>query len=174
MPLTEPERAKHYWVKYREKVCEQDNLRKNNQRKLLTVLNTEANKETSKNQRITKAIYRQKRLRKLKKKLTIHSEPSHSQSPLGSSTFSHPSTKARILRKVTSALSKSPRKKVEIVKCLAKQIKLEIKYDNQPTVGCPKNNLTDDEVEWLGVFFKRSDITYTLPGNEWSKKHCKG
>ena len=53
---------------------------------------------------------------------------------------------------------------MEIVKGLAKQFKLKIKYDNQPKVGCPKNNLADDDVEWLRVFFERPDITYTLLG----------
>ena len=49
------------------------------------------------------------------------------------------------------------------MKSLAKQFKLKIKYDNQPKVGRPKNNLAD-EVEWLRVFLERPDITYTLPG----------
>ena len=53
---------------------------------------------------------------------------------------------------------------MEIVKSLAKQFKLKIKYDNQPKVGRPKNNLAGDEVEWLRVFFERPDITYTLLG----------
>ena len=100
----------------------------------------------------------------------IHSEPSHSQSPSSSSIFSHPSSKARCLSKVESALPKSPRKKVEIVKILAKEFKLKIKYDNQPKVGRPKNNLADDEVEWLSVFFERPDKTYTLPGMK-DQKH---
>ena len=50
------------------------------------------------------------------------------------------------------------------MKSLAKQSKLKIKYDNQPKVGRPKNNLAGDEVEWLRVFFERPDITYTLLG----------
>ena len=116
-----------------------------------------------KNQRIAKAIYRQKKI-KDNEKAIIQSEPSHSQSPSSSSTFSHPSTKARYLRKVASALPKSPGKKVEIVKTLAKQFKLINKYDNQPKIERPKNNLADDEVEWLRVFFERPDIIYTLPG----------
>ena len=52
---------------------------------------------------------------------------------------------------------------MEIVKSLAKQFKLKIKYDHQPKVKRPKN-LADDEVEWLRVFFEQPDITYTLPG----------
>ena len=50
------------------------------------------------------------------------------------------------------------------MKSLGKQFKLKIKYDNQPKVGRPKNNLAADEVEWLRVFFERPDITYTLAG----------
>ena len=50
------------------------------------------------------------------------------------------------------------------MKSLAKQFKLKINYDHQPIVVRPKINLADDEVEWLRVFFKRPDITYTLLG----------
>ena len=45
MPLTEAEPAKCYREKHREKVRERENLRKRNQRKLLKILNPEANKE---------------------------------------------------------------------------------------------------------------------------------
>ena len=68
MPLTEAERAKRCREKHREKVRERDNLRKKHQRELLKALNSEANKERLKNQRIAKTIYHQKRLR-IKKKL---------------------------------------------------------------------------------------------------------
>ena len=63
MPLTEGERAKRYREKHREKVREKDNLRKKHQRELLKALNPEANKERLKNQRIAKAIYRQKKIK---------------------------------------------------------------------------------------------------------------
>ena len=125
-----------------------------------------------KNQRIAKEIYRQKKIKEAKDKAIIHSEPSHSQSPSSSSTFFHPSTKARCLRKVASTLRKSPGKKMKIVKSLAKQFKLKIKYDNQPKVERPKNNLADDDVECLRVFFERPDITYTLLGTKDQK--CTG
>ena len=69
MPLTEADRAEHYRERYREKVCERDNLRKKNQRKLLKALNPKANMERLKNQRIAKAIYRQKKIKEAKKKL---------------------------------------------------------------------------------------------------------
>ena len=69
MPLTEADRAERYRERYREKVCERDNLRKNNQRKLLKALNAKANMERLKNQRIAKAIYRQKKIKEAKKKL---------------------------------------------------------------------------------------------------------
>ena len=82
MPLTEADRAERYRERYREKVCERDNLRKKNQRKLLKALNPKANKERLKNQRIAKAIYRQKKIKEAKEKAIIHSEPSHSQSSL--------------------------------------------------------------------------------------------
>ena len=128
MPLTEAERTKCYREKHREKVRERDNFRKNHQRELLKALNPESSKERLKNQRIAKVIYRQKKIKEAKEKAIIHSEPQHSQSPSSSSTFSHPSTKARCLKKATSALPKSPGKKVEIVKRLAEQFKLKIKY----------------------------------------------
>ena len=164
MPLTEAEHAKRFREKHIEKVRERDNLRKKHQRELQKTLNPEANKERLKNQRIAKAIYRKKKIKEAKEKAIIHSKPSHYQSPSSSSSFFHPSTKARCLRKVASALPRSPGKKVEIVKSLAKQFKLKIKHDNQPKVGRPKSNLADDKVEWLRVFFERPDITYTLPG----------
>ena len=69
MPFTEAERAKRYREKHREKVRERYNLRKKHQRELLKTSNLEANKESLKSQRIATAIYRQKRLRKLRKKL---------------------------------------------------------------------------------------------------------
>ena len=67
MPLTEADRAERYRERYREKVCERDNLRKKNQRKLLKALNPKANMERLKNQRIAKAIYRQKKIKEAKK-----------------------------------------------------------------------------------------------------------
>ena len=127
-------------------------------------LNPEANQERLKNQRPTKAIYHQKKIKEAKEKAIIHSEPSQSQSSSSSSTFFSLFYKGRCLRKVASALPKCPGKKMEIVKSLAKQFKLKIKYDNQPKVGRPKNNLADDDVEWLRVFFEQPDITYTLLG----------
>ena len=44
-------------------------------RKLLKALNPEASKERLKNQRIAKAIYRQKKIKEAKEKATVHSEP---------------------------------------------------------------------------------------------------
>ena len=117
MPLAEAERTKCYREKHREKVRERDNLRKKHQRELLKA---ESSKERLKNQRIAKAIYRQKKIKEAKEKAIIHSEPPHSQSPSSSSTFSHPSTKARCLRKVTSALTKSP--------CFEESIGFDVKY----------------------------------------------
>ena len=125
MSLTEAERIKCYRQKHREKVRERDNPRKKHQRELLKALNPGSSKERLKNQRIAKAIYHQKKIKEAKEKAIIHSEPPHSQSPSSSSTFSHPSTRARYLRKVASALPKSPGKKVEIVKSLAEQFKLK-------------------------------------------------
>ena len=61
---------------------------------------------------------------------------------------------------------------MKIVKSLAKQFKLKIKYDNQPKVERPENNLADDDVECLRVFFERPDITYTLLGTKDQK--CTG
>ena len=69
MPLTEADHAERYRERYREKVCERDNLRKKNQRKLLKALNPKPNMERLKNQRIAKAIYRQKKIKEAKKKL---------------------------------------------------------------------------------------------------------
>ena len=170
MPLTEAERVKRYREKHREKVCERYNLRKKQQRELLKALNPEANKKRLENQRIAKAIYRHKKIMEAKENAIVHSEPSHSQSASSSSTFSHPSTKARCLRKVASALPKSHGKKVKIVKSLDEQFKLKIKYDNQPKVGRPKNNLADDKVEWL----RASGYNIYITGNERSKVHWKG
>ena len=167
--MTQAKCAKGYREKHREKVCERDNLRKNHKRELLKALNSEASKESLKNQRIAKEIYRQKKIKEAKDKAIIDSEPSHSQSP---STFFHPSTNARCLRKAASTLRKSPGKKMEIVKSLVKQFKLKINYDNQPKVERPKNNLADDDVEWLRVFFERPDITYTLLGTR--DQRCTG
>ena len=84
MPLTEAERAKRYREKHREKVRERDNLCKKHQRELLKALNPEANKERLKNQRIAKAIYRQKKIKEAKEAIILSA---HSQSPSSSSTF---------------------------------------------------------------------------------------
>ena len=76
--MSEAEHAKRSREKYREKVRERDNLRKNHQRELLKALNPEANKKRLKNQRIAKAIYRQKKIKEAEEKAIIHSELSHS------------------------------------------------------------------------------------------------
>jgi len=155
MPLTQAERAKRYRENHKTAVRERDNLRKKHQREVLKALNPGVYKERLKKQSTAKALYRTK----IKLKLTINTEPQSSSN----SAFSHSASKARSLRKAASALPKSPCKKMEIVKSLAKQFQLKIR-DHGQSVGRPKNSLTDNELEWLSVFFERPDITYTLPG----------
>jgi len=160
MPLTQAERAKRYRENHKTAVRERDNLRKKHQREVLKALNPGVYKERLKKQSTAKALYRTKiKLREAQEKLTINTEPQSSSN----SAFSHSASKARSLRKAASALPKSPCKKVEIVKSLAKQFQLKIR-DHGQSVGRPKNSLTDNELEWLSVFFERPDITYTLPG----------
>ena len=59
-------------------------------------LNPEANQERLKNQRPTKAIYYQKKIKEAKEKAIIHSEPSQSQSSSSSSTFFLSSTRVDV------------------------------------------------------------------------------
>lgn len=63
------------------------------------------------------------------------------------STFSNTTTKAKNLKKVAAALPSSPRKKVEVVKSLAKKFNLKVQYSNQIKTGRPSNALTEAEID---------------------------
>lgn len=166
MPLSAAERAKKYRDKHREEVRRRDNLRKKYQRTILKTL-PERNEERLRKQREQKSLYRKKK-REEEQQTLRHIPPSTTSAlPITPPpSFTQNSTKARSLRKAAAALPKSPSKKVEIVKSLAKKFNLRIQYDNRISPGRPKNELSEEEREWLESFFERPDITYTTPGRK--------
>ena len=159
MPLTPAQRAKRYRENNKEEVRKRENLRKKQHRVTLKCVNPIANKERLEKQKIAKALYRKRKLEEAIKA----KESTNTSSP--SSKFSNTAIRARSLKKAADALPKSPRKKVEIVKSLAKQFHLKVKYTNIINKGGrPNSTLTEIENEWLNSFFERPDITYTTPG----------
>lgn len=115
--------------KNKEKVRKRENNRRKHQRLVLKAVNPAT----------TKALYRKEKKSEAKSK-------SLSQSP--SSSFSQASAKARSLKKVASALPKSPGKTAETVQSLAKQFKLKIKYHDQHKAGRPANKLSNNKLDF--------------------------
>ena len=78
------------------------------------------------------------------------------------SSFKHQATKCRSLSKVSRNLPKSPNKRSEIIRSLAKRFQVDMEAERKK--GRPKLILNDAEKDWLKNFFDRPDISYTTPG----------
>ena len=155
-PLSQAERAKRYREKNKEKVREQDALRKKLKRIAMKVNDPEKNQARLLKKRLYKQEYR-KRIRS-----NIDEQPS----PTSNSTeegFSQRSSYMRSFKKVERSLPKSPRRRNAVVSSLAKKFQLRI-LPQQNNRGRPKQILDADEKSWLIDFLDRPDITYTMPG----------
>ena len=85
------------------------------------------------------------------------------QTPSPQQPFKHRSTKIRSLKKAESALPKSPSKRKEIVKKLATS---ELRWKFQSRRGRKKNDLNEEQREWLLEFLDRPDISTQTPGRK--------
>ena len=139
-PLTPGERAKHYWEKNKEKVREQEALRKKLRRVEMQLSNPEKNKARLLKEQLYKPGYRKR----------MKDQPS----PISDSIeegFSQRSSHMRSVRKAEKSLSRSPRKKNAVVSSLAKMLLLRIlHHHSQSNTGRPKQDLDADEKSyWL-------------------------
>ena len=79
-----------------------------------------------------------------------------------SSVFSTKQILGQSVHKTERSLLSSPRKKAEVIGTLVKKFDLRIAVHNKS--GRKKNELSEEEKEWIENFLERSDITYTTPG----------
>ena len=152
---TNADRCKRYRRKNADKYKINDALRKKRARQLLKI-NKDQYEEHKKKER------ERKRLAKLGKNIAINH---HSQEPLDSqpsTSFSNSAVKSRIIKKVEKSLPKSPRRKKKVIKSLASKFNVKVKLTQK--VGRKKNELTEQENQWLVEFLNRPDISYTTPG----------
>ena len=161
-PLSAAERAKRYRLKNKQRVREMEALRKRHMRVTMKVTNPNNNQERLLKQRLYKQEYRKK------KAISItDNSPSTSSSTETPVDFAHRSTKIRSIKKVEKALPKSPTKQKAVVRSLAQKFQLKILPLNEPPKrGRKKNELDEQESDWLEEFFNRSDVTYTTPGKK--------
>ena len=82
-----------------------------------------------------------------------------------SSSFKHPFTKSRSLRKAEYSLQKSSRKKKEIIDSLSKRFNFCIVMAKSKKLGRPLDQLDEVEVKWLLEALDRPTISYYInPG----------
>ena len=80
--------------------------------------------------------------------------------PSTSPSFSSKQILNRSIKKAERLLPLSPRKKVEVIGSLSKKFKLRIAVVKSKAER-KKNELSQEEREWLKNFLERADITYT-------------
>ena len=130
--LSNAERCRRYRSKHAEKYKKDDALRKRHER-ATAQLNSEKNSDRLFIQAMKKQIYRSKlKQRKAEAEATASSETNltekdggnmsrdTTESDMPTSAFKHKSTKCRSLRKAQESLPKSPSKRTEVVKEIAK------------------------------------------------------
>ena len=152
---TNADRCKRYRRKNADKYKINDALRKTQARQLLKI-NKDQYEEHKKKER------ERKRLAKLRENIAINH---HSQKPLDSqpsTSFSNSAVKSRTIKEVEKSLPKSPRRKKEVIKSLASKFNVKVKLAQK--VGRKKNELPEQENQWLVEFLNRPDISYTTPG----------
>ena len=81
------------------------------------------------------------------------------------SAFSQAHIRSRSIQKVVKTLSKSPRKRNEVISALASKFKLRIK-PTQLKAGRPNNELTESEKEWHKNFLDKPDMTDVTSGRK--------
>ena len=68
---------------------------------------------------------------------------------------------SQIFSRLKRSLPSSSRKKNFVIRTLAKKFNLRIAVHNKS--GRKKNELSEEEEEWIDDFVERSDIIYTTP-----------
>ena len=156
-PLSGAERAKRFREKNKERVREEDALRKRHARNTMKVTDPSKNRERLLKQRLYKMEYR-KRVKdgdQTQNQVQIESTESLTESSLNRATL------MRSLRKAEKSLPKSPRKQKAVVQGLAKKFNLRIVQTEKR--GRKLNALADDERTWLNDFLNRPDIVHITP-----------
>ena len=95
-------------------------------------------------------------------------EPNDSASNMNTpspSAFKHVSTKSRSIKRVESALPKSPHKRNEVVSSIAEKYKLRINLVKNKG-GRPRKDLSDEQKQWLRNALDRSDLSMMNPGKK--------
>ena len=77
-----------------------------------------------------------------------------------SSSFKHPCTKSRSLRKAENSLPKSSRKKKDTIDSLSIKFNLRIAMTKSYKLGRPLDQLDEVEVKWLLEALDRPTISY--------------
>ena len=159
-PKSTAERCKKYRQKHKEVYREKDTLGKRNYRQKMKA-NPIANEERLRVQRQKKQKYRQR----VKESIATSTATNLVTEQINDSAFSQAHIRSRSIQKVAKTLTKSPRKRKEVISALANKFKLRIK-PTQSKAGRPKNELIESEKEWLKNVLDKPDITYVTPGRK--------
>ena len=160
---TNAERCKRYRKKKGDKYKSDDSLRKWSKLEMIRK-NPLKNEQRLKDQAEKKKLYRQRK--KYEANMNMNNEQTTSTpAEAPKVAFTHSSTKARSIKKVESALPRSPRKREEVVKALASNF-LRVQFKSTSKRGRPSDLLNDEQEEWLVNFLDRDDISRQTPGRK--------
>lgn len=152
---TNADRCKRYREKNKESYKIKDALRKKRARLLLKTDKVKYEEQKKKDRE-------RKELTKLRKKVGIDNNSDHLTPDTCQPSFSNSAIKSRTIKRVEKVLPRSPRRKSEVIKTFASKFNVKVKLGEK--VGRKKNNLSDQEQQWVKEFLNRADISYTTPG----------